>query len=167
MTQAEVAEREADVWSAVRVVAALACNEGAMLSDPAAMSAELAKHGFSGDTIGKALAWLDLAAASGHLHDALHMLQPQRHGIRVTHPVERAMLHPSLLRRIERCRNCGLLADEMAERLIEGLRTVDTRDWDEGQLGMFIDEVVAQALPGQRVPDLHLFLQGRLEAIYN
>lgn len=128
---------------AVRSIADLVHRLGVTPDEDHIIRAELAQQGFSSDGIGKALDWIDKAALSGNAADALSMLQPPRTGYRVEHPLERACLHPLLRQAFEVCRARGILSDDLVERLMEGVRALDTRDWDDPEIEAFFDDVLA------------------------
>lgn len=134
-------------WMAVRSIADLVHCRGVTPDEDHIIRAELAQQGFSSDGIAQALDWIDKAALSGNAVDALSMLQPVRSGVRVEHPLERACMHPLLRQAFEVCRTRGLLGDDLVERLMEGVRTMDTRDWDDPEIESFFDDVLAASAP--------------------
>lgn len=159
--QSDNRERDAEVWSAVCEVARFVSRESSLLGNPSAMIAELSNCGYSSDTISEALAWLDKAAVSGHLFEALSMLQPRRGRLRFGHPLEHALIPSTLLHRIELCRNAGLIGDELVEQIIEALRRIDMRDLEDHQVVMLVDDLVTQSIPGQNISNLHQYLRGQ------
>ncbi len=132
---------------AVRSIADLVNRDGVAPDEDRVIRKELTDRGFSKDGIGKAMDWMDKAALSGTLMDTLGMLQPPPAGLRVNHALEKASVHPQLLRAVDACRRRGWVAPEFAERLLEGLRTMDTRDWDDAEIEQFLAEVLGVSSP--------------------
>lgn len=147
-------------WQAVRSVAALVETEGLQLSDATSASLALEKQGFDRDDIARALAWLEQASLSGSMHEVIGMLQPRHSAPRIPHPAELAYLRPDIWDKIVQCRMHGLLNDDFAERLIEGLRGLDVRDLDDSEVAQLIDEVLITCAPDGISRELRLFLKG-------
>ena len=144
-------------WLAVHRIADLVNRSGVAPEEDRLIREDLADQGFSTDGIGKAMDWVDKASLSGTLMDTLGMLQPVPSGLRVEHALERASLHPRLLRIIDGCRRRGLVTQELAERLVEGLRAMDTRDWGTDEIEQFFADVlgvVSPTLAGQSLSRL-------------
>lgn len=150
-------QQKSEWWQAVQTIAALVNNGTVMPDEDRAIRASLEAQGFSHDCIGQALDWVDRAFVSGYLHDSLGMLHAEPMALRMQHPLELVSIHPQLLRAVESGRRRGLFTGEIAERLLEGLRVVDTRDWDDDEVFDLLRELVAAMAPslaGQDVVDL-------------
>lgn len=154
-------------WQAVRSIADLVSRDGHAPDEERVLRRELTVRGFSKDGIGKALDWVGMAALSGNLMDTLGMLQPSSDAIRVEHPLEKLSLGPGLTRAVDVCRRQGVLSSEMAERLIEGLRTMDTRDWEQEDIESFFAEVLAVSVPGLAGVVVSKILSGKARSEYN
>ena len=154
-------------WLAVRHIADLVSRGGVDPDEARLIRKELKEHGFSMDGIGQAMEWLDRAALSGNLMDSLGMLQPVSQHLRIEHPLERVCIHSRLRLAVEACRRRGHLTQDTAERLLEGLRTADTRDWDHSEVEAFLAEGLAPSLSGVGPESLHEILGGRPEDHYN
>lgn len=148
-------------WQAVRSIADLVSRDGVTVDEDKIIRHELANRGFSNDGIGKAMDWVGRAALSGNLMDALSMLQPSPNRIRVEHPLERLSLSPEVSRALESCRRQGIMSHEMAERLIEGLRTMDARDWEGDEVESFFAEVLHVSVPSLEGKLVSRILGGR------
>lgn len=148
-------------WQAVRSIADLVSRDGVAVDEDRLIRRELEGRGFSSDGIGKALDWVGLAALSGNLMDALSMLQPSPDRVRVEHPLERLSLSPEVSRALESCRRQGIVSHEMAERLIEGLRTMDARDWEGDEVEAFFAEVLHVSVPSLEGQLVKRILGGR------
>jgi hypothetical protein len=135
-------------WLAVRSIADLVTRDGVGPDEDHIIRQELVDQGFSPTGIGLALDWVDRAALSGHLIDALGMLQNEWESPRVEHPLERVSLNPLLWEAIDICRRRGFLSADVAERLLEGARSLDTRDWDDAEIETFLEDVLSASSPG-------------------
>ncbi len=131
-----------DWWQAVRSIAALVHRDGIALNEDSSLKEMLTEQGFSPGGIVKAFDWIEQASLSGNLMDALSMLTPDSDCVRVQHPTERIGIHPRIWRVIERSRARGLISLEMAERLIDGFRTIDTRDWELNDIETAMHEIL-------------------------
>ncbi len=98
-------------------------------------------------SIQNALDWLERASLSGHVADIFSMLQPNSSLTRVANPLEVACIPHALWERFENIRNRGLIADDLAEKVLEGMRTIDTRDWEDEDVDTFLVEVMSATLP--------------------
>lgn len=128
---------------------------------------ELIACGFPEQEVYRAYAWLDQANRSGVLTESLAMLQPQVNGSRVINPIEKAYFSDELWRRIQVCRVRGLLSSDIVERLLEGMRTMDTRDWDEEDISSLINELLSMSLPGVDQADFMDIIEGRRPEFYS
>lgn len=107
----------------------------------------LIAQGFTQESIESALDWLEMASNSGHVAEVFSMLHPQGRGTRVASPLERVCFSEKLWSQFEKMRHRGLIGDDLAERILEGMRTIDTRDWDDEEIQSFLFEVVSASLP--------------------
>jgi hypothetical protein len=164
---ADPTEGSQEWWLAVRSIASLVTRDGVGPDEDHIIRQELAEQGFSPAGIGLALDWVDRAALSGHLIDALGMLQPEGDCVRVEHPLERVSLNPTLWQAIDICRRRGFLTADVAERLVEGARTLDTRDWDDGEIESFLEEVLSHSSNGLSGISLAEILSGEARDQYN
>lgn len=152
-----------DWWQAVRSIAAMVHRDGIAWSEDADIKEMLAEQGFSSAGIVRALDWIEHASLSGNLMDALSMLTPESDCVRVQHPTERVGIHPRIWRAIERSRMRGLISMDMAERLIDGFRTIDTRDWEREDIEAAMREIlkISEDEPGLAGGDLLMKDKGR------
>ena len=144
---AEHNESVQEWWLAVRRIADLINLGGVRLEDDRAIRAQLNEFGFSADGIGKAMDWMDKAALSGNLVDSLGMLQPMVGGPRIDHILEQASVHPELLRALDACRKRAWLHQSTTERILEGLRTLDSLDWDKQEIDRFLIDILGVTAP--------------------
>lgn len=109
---------------------------------------KLEELGFEEEDIEMAYEWIDRASLSGTLSESLAMLQPQIQGPRLANPLERAYLSEKLWTSLEKCRHKGLMSDDLIERLLEGVRVIDTRDWDDEEVTALLYELLGMVMPG-------------------
>lgn len=129
-------------WQVVQSIAGMVQREGVTLEEDGHLKELLSEKGFSAEGICAALEWLERASLSGNVMDALSMLVADPESIRVQHPAERAYVHPRIWREIERARRLGILGFEAAERLIDGFRQVDSRDWEAADIAGVLQEIL-------------------------
>ncbi len=109
---------------------------------------ELRDAGFPEIDIEEACAWVEKAVNSGTVVESLAMLQPQGDGPRVANPMERICFSKRIWSKIELCRHKGLLTHDIIERMLEGARVIDTRDWDDEEVSNLLAEIFMSVLPG-------------------
>ena len=154
-------------WLAVNAAAPLIVNEGYNYNDEGSIKKELLTRGFTLPDIHRAITWIEKAAVSGQMMDALGMLCPRTDGAREDSPLERVFMSDAVWQDIESSRRGGLLSGDTAEMIIEGIRAVDTRDWEDDEVRTFIKDVLTangQEADGQR---LELKRKRRLSDFYS
>ena len=57
-------------------------------------------------------------------------------------PLERVFISDAIWQDLESSRRKGLLSGDTTEMIIEGIRAVDTRDWDDEEVRTFIKDVL-------------------------
>lgn len=130
------------------------------------MRGVLLAEGHSEPLIDQALEWLMHASRSTHLSDILAMVGGTRRSPRVAHPLESASISPSAWRKIELLRGRGILSDDAAERLIEGIRAIDHKDWDDADVDELINEIVYFSAPHSQHSDVHRMLSRKDREFY-
>jgi uncharacterized protein Smg (DUF494 family) len=138
-------------WPAVQAIASLIGRDGIELDQDNLIRQDLQDKGFGEPAIGRALEFIEKAKLSGSLMESLGMIYQgadEYASVRVEHPMERACLPDSLWLAIDGCRRKGILDPDLAERLLEGVRTMDTRDWDEEDVETFLSDVLTVSVPG-------------------
>ena len=113
---------------------------------------------FRDDEIDNACNFIEKAQISGTLSETLSMLGPQIEGVRVPHPKENFCFSTKVWRQIEKCRQKGLLSLDVSERLLEGARLVEDRDWDDDDISSFLLEFMSASSTGQIREDKFLQL---------
>ncbi len=114
---------------------------------------ELLDAGFSSHDIQKACDWVEKAVNSGTVVESLAMLQTQSEGTRIAHPMERICFSKPIWAKLELCRHKGILSSEVIERMLEGARVIDTRDWDDEEVSNLLAEIFTSVLPGTSEAD--------------
>jgi hypothetical protein len=110
----------------------------------------LENQGYSHLNIDRAMDWLEMASISGNISEVFSMLQATAETgftTRVASPLETAGISEKLWLQFEEMRNRGIISSDLAERLLEGIRTMDTRDWEDEEVNTFLEEIVAATMP--------------------
>jgi hypothetical protein len=137
-----------DFRAVIVAMADLVCCHGFSTDDDGLLRAHLLARGFELEQIKAAEDWCDVVQASGSLVDVLSAFASSGSGHRVCSPLERVSVSDEVWKTIEDCRSRGIISTDMAERLLEGARAMDTRDWDDEDVRTFIlDACVANGLP--------------------
>lgn len=136
------ANSQRDWWQGVLAAAKFILNSNIEWHDEESLRRELSGQDFDRITIDRVLQWIAKAALSGQLYEVLGMLVPKSSAPRVEHPLEKLFISDEVWREIDGFRRRDILTDDTAERLLEGIRAMDTRDWDDDEVRNFIDEVM-------------------------
>lgn len=139
----KAASSQSHWWSVVQSMADLVASgyDELELTEQSVKDALLGK-GFAEDAISTACGWIEKAVNSGTVNESLAMLQKQSSGYRIINPLEEVCFSSSIWSRIELCRQKGLISDEAMERLLEGARVIDTRDWDDDEVTNLLAEML-------------------------
>jgi hypothetical protein len=132
-------------WPVVAMLPRLMMIEDLRLEDEGKIRQRLCELGFEKEHVLYALAFLEGAQQSGYLEDVFAMALSAPSALRTQHPLERICISDHIWALICECRGRGVLGDEMVERLMEGLRRVDTRDWEDDEVCDFIEGVLVAA----------------------
>lgn len=154
-------------WDAVREVASMVVRDGLHQADEGMMRRVLLDSGFGEDAILQAFDWIDHAERSGNVLEALVMLAPRPDGIRVAHPMERMFVSDRVWKEIDRARQREVMNTDLAERLIEGIRALDTRDWEDDEVRSFIADVMADTSSGGDANRVERILKDQLPEFYS
>ena len=127
---------------------------------------ELLRQGFSTDSVDQAFDWVDRASLSGQLNELFTFLQPINPNIRIQNPLETAAVSDRLWQQIERCRHSGLMSQWYAEQVLEGMRTMDTRDWEDKEVDAFVADMLANSLPQRDKKSALQLLNGKCRQLY-
>ena len=114
---------------------------------------ELTQNGFQREQVDAALDWIENATRHTGLSDLISIFSVGYKHKRLMNPVEDITFNAQLFARIQQCRQRGLLSDEIAERLLENLRTVDTSDWDDQDVEVYIAETISYICPSLSLTD--------------
>ncbi|NRA67830.1 MAG: hypothetical protein HRU19_25340 [Pseudobacteriovorax sp.] len=102
----------------------------------------LVEQGYSDDLITVATSWVEKAINSGTISECFAMLQNQSTGTRIVNPLEDICFSSSVWSRIKTCRQKGLISEEAMERMLEGARVIDTRDWEDDEVTNLLAEML-------------------------
>jgi len=130
----------------IEAIADLVCCQGYDPDEHSLIRTELISRNFSLASIRAAEDWCDQAEATSSLIEVLSLFAKPSEGMRIDHPLERLFVSDHIWNIIVDCRNRGIFSLDMAERLLEGVRAMDTRDWDDVQLFEFIEEACSNPI---------------------
>jgi Protein of unknown function (DUF494) len=151
----------------IEAMADLVCCHGFSTEEDGLLRAHLLEKGFEIETIRQAEAWCDRAQATGSLVDVLSAFVPSGNGTRLSSPLERVSVSDEVWDAISHCRRTGVISTDLAERLLEGARAMDTRDWDDDDVREFIlDACAANGVPSV-VAKMERALSGDLKVRYS
>ena len=126
----------------------------------------LEENGFNQQDIENALDWIERVALSGSLPEVVSMMHTQRDTPRVADPLELAYLSQTLWKRIEACRLRGILSNALYEKLLEDIRVIDTRDWEDDEVKTFLAELLNSIIPHTMRADFMRILDGSVPEHY-
>ena len=126
----------------------------------------LEENGFNQKDIENALDWIERVALSGSLPEVVSMMHTQRDTPRVADPLEIAYLSQTLWKRIEACRLRGILSNALYEKLLEDIRVIDTRDWEDDEVKIFLAELLNSIIPHTMRADFMRILDGSVPEHY-
>ena len=150
----------------VEAIADLVCCHGQSFEDDGILRHQLVDRGFELELICAAENWCEMAEASGSLIDILSVFAPASSNHRIYSPLERLAVSDEIWSAIEACRMRGVISIDMAERMLESVRELDTRDWDDEDVRTFLLEAcVAHGLPTNQMK-LERALQGDFRSYY-
>ena len=154
-------------WKAVRSIAAIfrAQNDGSQFNEFQIREA-LEEQAFSSDVIEQAFDWIEKATLSGNLVESLAMLEPPPSLIRIQSTLESLYLPQRIRNRIETCRLKGFISQDVIERLVEGLRTLDSRNMDEDELTHLLAELLSIIVPSTPKHEFLRILKGKTLTLY-
>jgi len=144
----ELMSFQEDWWKVVESMANLvACGYDYDELEDDMVQVALQGQGYTRKSIEEALDWLEMASNSGNIADVFSMLLPSAGSVRVASPLEKVCISDKLWLHLENIRNRGIISDDLAERLLEGIRGLDTRDWEDDEVRAFIEEVISTSMP--------------------
>lgn len=132
-----------DWWQAVCSIADMITNGWYLPEQTIEISAALEQKGFVREAISKAIDWLESASMTGDVFGALAITSQSSVNERLVHPLEAAGIHPELLRSVMACRRKGVIHPDAFEQVIENIRSLDTRDWSDEEIELFVDEIIS------------------------
>ena len=150
----------------VEAIADLVCCHGQSFEDDGLLRHQLIDRGFEMELIRAAEDWCEMAESSGSLLDILSVFAPASSNHRIYSPLERLAVSDEIWSAIEECRIRGVISIDMAERMLESVREMDTRDWDDEDVRTFLLEAcIAHGLPTNQMK-LERALQGDFRSYY-
>ncbi len=155
-------------WVVVKTLADLVIASGSQhLLGDGAVRLMLLSQGFAEQDISKAFEWLDQITYSGMLPECLAMIQPSSAHLRVSSPIEEAYISNRLWQNIQTCRLRGLFSDDLIEKMLEGVKAFDTRDWNDEEVMELLLEIMGLLMPGTTDRVCRDILEGRYPEFYS
>ena len=151
----------------IEVIADLVCCHGVPPENDGELRNCLINKGFELDLVRAAENWCDHVSATGNLMEVLSLFVTSGNGSRVYQQIEKLVISKRLWRVLEDCRSKGIISLDMSERLIEGLRTLDTRDWSDFEVREFISETCGYTVQGEPDPRFQKALKGDFNDYYS
>lgn len=150
----------------VVAIADLVCCHGFTPEEDGILRENLLLRGFELDQIRAAENWCDQVSATGRLIEVLSLFAPVAQGPRIDSPLEKIFISNRLWKAIEDCRRRGIFSLDMAERLLEGIRAMDTRDWDDREVKEFIEDACGNSIDAAGDLKLKKALKGDFSDYY-
>ncbi|MCX6116325.1 MAG: DUF494 family protein [Proteobacteria bacterium] len=129
----------------IESIADLVCAHGLDPNEDGLLRSSLLERGFNIDLIRKAEDWCDVVSTHSRLVEVLCLFLPEIKSARIYSKLEKIFVSDSIWKTMEECRNRGIFSMDMIERLLEGVREMDTRDWDDIDVRKFIETVCGDA----------------------
>lgn len=130
-------------WNAILEVARIISNDNCTLNNESTIRQKLRESGFKDDEIFYAMDWFDRAQLSGNITEILSMIEPPIKAVRIEHPIEKAYLSDEIIREISVGFENKFFGFETAEKLLEGMRALDPRDWEDHDIRSFVVEILS------------------------
>lgn len=147
-------------WAAVERIATLVINEGLGMDNDQALRRDLGNSGFQKESIERALDWLAAVMISGQSNASLSMLLPSENIVRIEHPLEQYSIPSALRQALVICIRKGLMTREFSEKILEGFRNIEARDWGKKEVSIFLFDALSPSLPWLTKPVLNEILSG-------
>ena len=137
-----------DWWPVIEAMAEMiACGLEHEELDEELVKTSLLQQGFSPVRIDRALDWLETASVSGQVAEVFSMLVGSNKGLRIRSPLEAVCISEKMWMQFHDIRARGIISSDFAERILEGMRAIDTRDWEDEDVQVFFREIISATLP--------------------
>ena len=130
-------------WNVILEIAKIVTNDGCSLHDENLLQQKMREKGFEKEEISYAMDWFDRAQLSGNITEIMSMIEPPIKAIRIEHPIEKAYLSDEIIREISVGFENKFFGFETAEKLLEGMRILDPRDWEDQDIRSFVVEILS------------------------
>ncbi len=156
-----------NIRDVVEAMAELICCEGISPSSDGHIRQRLLERGFDLDSIRAAEDWCDMAANSGSIIDLLSVFVPTGSGPRISNPLEEVSCPAELWSMVQKLRSRGIISPDLAERIVEGARAMDARDWEDEDIRAFFAETCVMNGALQDVERVEKVLKGDFSDFYS
>ena len=129
-------------WVGVQILTKLIHNGEVQITDESSMIELLKDVELSDEEIQKVFNWIEMAQNSDCFFEVYNMLDQPSEFSRIPNQLESLSIPSEVFNKIQEYRRSGFLSDEHCERIIEGLRSSDTRDWDEEDINSFYEDII-------------------------
>lgn len=154
-------------WNAVCEMAdfvASGCSE--MELTEASVKHRLLARGYAQIEVEQAVQWVEKTTASGTLKASIAMLQPNSTNPRIGNLVEKSYFSEKIWHALEVSRVKGLIDHDLYEKLIESIRGIDTRGWEDRDVLLIMSQMYAGSIPNGRPEDFLQIVSGSNPAPY-
>lgn len=145
-------------WDAVREMAsfvASGCSEMELTETP--VRHRLLAKGYIEEEVTRAVEWVEKTTVSGTLMASLSMLQSHSVNPRIGNIVEKSYFSEKIWQALEAARAKAFISHDLYEKLIESIRGIDTRGWDDRDVLLILSQMYAGSVPNARPEDfLHI-----------
>lgn len=126
----------------------------------ASVKHRLLAKGYIEEEVARAVEWVEKTTVSGTLLVSLSMLQPHSSSPRIGNIVEKSYLSHGIWRDQNVARSKCLIPHDLYEKLIESLRAIDTRGWDDRDVLLILSQMYAGSVPNARPEDFFQIISG-------
>lgn len=167
MNTGMASKRAEEWWDVVRVIAEyLSCGYTQEDLEDICFDSLLEEKGYSKTSINQAIDWLEEASLSGNISDILSMANSTGSMVRIPNPIETMGVSEKLWVTLETLRLKGMINFDLAEKVLEGVRGLDSRDWEDDEICSFVKELLISSMPFISEEQLDLISKGLYKDFY-
>lgn len=122
--------------------------------------------GYARREVEQAVQWVEKTTASGTLKASMAMLQPTSTNPRIGNLVEKSFFSEKVWQALEVSRVKGFIDHDLYEKLIESIRGIDTRGWEDSDVLLLMSQMYAGSVHNGRPEDFFEIVCGSNPVIY-